>query len=332
MKLGHLTTFGFVLSALLLQGGARAADKVTFGLDWVISGQHAPFFVAKEKGFYAQEGLEVDIVRGYGSADAVKRVAAGNFDIGFGDAGALALARAEGLRVKMVAVIYSNAPYSLVVRNDANIKQPKDLEGVTLAAPAGGAGRAMFPVFAKLAKIDAEKIKWLTIDSASLLPVLIANRVAGIATFYVQRATDEARAAEAGVKVHSIKYADYGLKMYSNGLLATDETIQKKPEILRRFVAATIRGFEHAFANPEEAAKLLVGRHPELSPNLVAEDVVTVSQLARSPEGQQHGFGFMSEEMFVNTRDIVADVFNSEPAKKLDVKTLYTNEFLPGKK
>src|SRR5262245_29156712 len=181
MKPRYLTVFCFAMSALLVQGEAAAADKVTLGLDWVISGQHAPFFVAKEKGFYAQEGLDVDIMRGYGSADAVKRVAAGNFDIGFGDAGALVLARGEGVRVKMVAVIYSNAPYSLVVRNDANIKEPRDLEGVTLAAPAGGAGRAMFPVFAKLSKIDSDKVKWLTIDAATMLPALIANRVAGIA-------------------------------------------------------------------------------------------------------------------------------------------------------
>jgi NitT/TauT family transport system substrate-binding protein len=317
---------------LLLSKGADAADKVTFGLDWVISGQHAPFFVAKEKGFYAQEGLEVDIVRGYGSADAVKRVAAGNFDIGFGDAGALVLARGEGIKVKMIAVIYANAPYSLVVRGDANIKSPKDLEGMTLAAPAGGAGRAMFPIFAKLAKFDADKVKWLTIDSASLLPVLISKQAAGIATMYVQHATDEARASEAGVKVHSLKYADFGLQMYSNGLLATEETIQKKPDVLRRFVAGTLRGIQYAFANPDEAAKLLVVKHAELSPKLVAEDVVTVRDLARSPEGEQNGFGFMSEEKFRNTRDIVAETYNSEAAKQLDVKTVYTNEFLPARK
>lgn len=315
----------------VFSGTLFAADKIVFGLDWVISGQHAPFFVAKAKGFYTAEGLDVDIVRGYGSADAVKRVAAGNMDIGFGDAGALVLARSEGVRVKTIAMVYSNAPYSLVVRADANIKEPRDLEGKTIAAPAGGAGRAMFPLFAKLAKFDASKVNWLTVDSASMLQVLISNRASGIATMYVQHATDEARASEAGVKVYSIKYADHGLRMYSNGLLATDETLQKRPEVVRKFVAATIRGIEYSFLNPAEAAKILVAANPILSEALVAQDVVTVRQLAQSKEAQEHGFGYIADDVMLATRDIVAEVYNSAAAKALDVKTVYTNEFLPKK-
>jgi NitT/TauT family transport system substrate-binding protein len=318
-----------VVIAVHLSAPVYAQERIKFGLDWVISGQHAPLFVAKEKGYYKEAGLDVTILRGYGSADAVKSVAVGNVDIGFGDAGALVLARSEGLKVKAVAMIYSNAPYSLVIRDDADIKKPSDLQGLTIAAPAGGGGRAMFPAFAKLTNIDESKIKWLTIDSSSLLPALISNRAVALATMYVQRATDEARAAEAGVKVHSVKYADYGLQMYSNALLVSDDYLQRKPEVVRKFVAATIRGIIYSFDHPEEAARLLVESHQELSEKLVVQDVLTVRDLALSEEIKKNGFGFMSEERFISTRDIVSSVYKNEAAKVIDVKTLFTNEFLP---
>ena len=117
--------------AALLPLPASAADHVVFGLDYVPSGQHAPFYVAQGKGFFAENGLDVDMQRGYGSSDTVKRVAAGAFEIGFGDTGAVILSRAEGLKVKLFAMIYVHAPYTLIVRDDAEIKTPKDLVGKT---------------------------------------------------------------------------------------------------------------------------------------------------------------------------------------------------------
>jgi NitT/TauT family transport system substrate-binding protein len=324
-----LARVAIVSGALAISANGIAQDKVVFGLDWVVSGQHAPFFVAQEKGFYTRAGLEVDIQRGYGSAEAVKRVGAGNVMIGFGDTGALVLARADGIRVKTIAIVYGKPPYSLLVRKDANISHPRDLQGKVLAAPAGGAARAMFPILAELTGIEAAKVHWLTTDAANLLPLLMANRVSGVATFYVQRVSDESRAKAGGIELTSLKYADYGLKMYGNGLIATDELLKAKPDLVKRFVAATVEGFHYAFANPKEAGDLLAKRHSHLDSALVAGDVRTVRELSDTPESRENGFGFMSTEVMLATRDIVAKVFNAPAAAKLPVAEAFTNDFLP---
>ena len=93
---------------VLLAGGAgeAAAEKITLGVDWQIFGRHAGFVVAQDKGFYKAEGLDVDVIRGYGAADAVKRIAAGTITAGTGDTGALVISRSQGIKVKAVGMVY----------------------------------------------------------------------------------------------------------------------------------------------------------------------------------------------------------------------------------
>jgi NitT/TauT family transport system substrate-binding protein len=124
---------------------SQAADKVVLGLDWQALGRHAGFFVAKANGFYEREGLDVDILRGYGAADSVKRLAAGESTFAFGDYGSLILARAEGIKVKAIAMIYARGPYVLWTRQDAKIASPKDLIGKSIGSPAGASVRLLFP-------------------------------------------------------------------------------------------------------------------------------------------------------------------------------------------
>lgn len=151
----RLALAAVILFAVLAPGGwevARAAapQRVTFALDWIVAGRHAPYFVAQEKGFYRDAGLEVTIVRGYGSSDAIKQVASGQADFAFGDLGSLLLARArQQVPVKAVAVIYSRPPFALYSLASSGITHPRDLQGKTIAAPAGDAVRTLFPVFAR---------------------------------------------------------------------------------------------------------------------------------------------------------------------------------------
>ncbi len=327
-----LVRWGLALATVLAFTAAaptsRAADKVLFGLDWIPSGQHAPYYVAQAKGFFAANGLDVDMQRGYGSTDSVKRVAAGTTEIGFGDTAAVILSRGEGLKVKVFAMIYGNAPYSLLLRRDAGIKTPKDLVGKTLAAPTGGASRTMFPAFAKLAGIDANDVKWLTTDAANLLPVLLANRAAGTAGYYVSHFTDESKTAQNGVETFSMRYSDYGLKIYSNGLVARDETIRDRPDVLRRFVKAMSEAFAYTFANPKEAAELLVKQNPQLTAELVVGDIQSVKDLNETKAAAENGWGFIDKDTMLATRDVVSDVFNAPVAKAIPVEEFYVNQFI----
>jgi NitT/TauT family transport system substrate-binding protein len=318
-----LCVFGGVLGG---PAEGEAAEKVILGVDWQILGQHTPFFTALDKGFYQSAGLDVEIVRGYGSADAVKRVAAKTVTFSLGDMGALVIGRSEGIPVKMVAVVYGKAPYTVLTRRDAGIQAPKDLEGKTLGAPAGSATRALFPVFAKLANVDADKVKWTTGDSTTLWNLFFARRVDGLPTFIVNKPDLDKSAREAGFEIVSMMYSDYGLVAYSNGILARDEMIKSNPSLVRTFVKASLKGLEHAFKNPDESTKILLKYRKELDFAAAKQQLAEFEKLASTEEASKHGLGYMAHDKVERTRDLMADVYKLKV--RVPTEELYTNEFL----
>src|ERR1700741_708620 len=140
-------TSGLITSSILLRPSASwALDNVTLITDFGYNGRHAYFFDALDKGYYKDAGLDVKIVRGQGSVDAIRQVGAGNAMFGFADAGSLVLARAnDQIPVKLVAIVYGKPPQAIFCREDAGLKQPKDLEGTAIANPAGGSIPDLFP-------------------------------------------------------------------------------------------------------------------------------------------------------------------------------------------
>jgi NitT/TauT family transport system substrate-binding protein len=318
-----------VLAAALtacVAGDATAADKIVFGLDWQVLGRHAGYVLAHEKGFYREEGLDVEVQRGYGSADAVKRVAAKTVTFSFGDTGSLVIARAEGIKVKVVGMVYGKAPYALWIRKDANVSTPKDLEGKTLGGSAGSAVRVLFPAFAKMAGVDASKVKWQTLDAASLYPTLFSKRIDGMVDFTPGWPTVSKRAAEAKVELQKMFYYDYGFTIYSNGLLAREETIKENPDMVRRFVRATMKGLDAAFKNPAEAAQILKRRYPELDEETVRGEIEIVRDLAWTDEAKPNGLGYMSADKMKLTRDIMSEAYSLKV--EVPVDDLYTNAFV----
>src|SRR5262249_28371371 len=214
-----VTKLALNLALFLASSPALAADKVVLGLDWQALGRHAGFFVAKTNGYYDREGLDVDIQRGYGAADSIKRLAAGESMFAFGDIGSLVLARAQGVPVTAVAVIYARGPHVLWIRKDAQVNKPADLSGKSIGAPAGVSVRAWFPVFASRVSLDASKVNWITVDAAGLYPLLFSKGADAIVDYEVGWPTVSSRAAQAGIEISPMKFADYGLDLYSNAIM-----------------------------------------------------------------------------------------------------------------
>jgi NitT/TauT family transport system substrate-binding protein len=265
---------------LLMSGRASAVDNVTLITDFGYNGRHAYFFVAIEKGYYKQADLEVKVVRGQGSVDAIRQVGANNAIVGFADAGSLVLARGnDQIPVKLVAIVYAKPPQAIFCREDSGIRQPKDLEGTSIANPAGGATVDMFPVYAKTAGFDASKVKWIVAGSDALPGLLAGNRVPCVGQFTVGEPLLRMQAAPA--KLVRLAFADAGVSFYGNGIIATDATIATKPDILRRFAAATIRGMQDAFANPEEAGRIINKYHPTIDVAVAKGETEAVAELAQ---------------------------------------------------
>lgn len=282
----RLAAVMIVAGAFFHVPSARAAE-VSFITDFGYYGRHSYYYVALDKGYYKEEGLDVTFLRGQGSVDAIKKVASGAAMIGFADAGALALARGnDSIPVKLLAVVYASPAHAIFALADSGIKTPKDLEGKTIADSAFSAMPVVFNAYAQAAGIDAKKVKWIAAEASTLPSLLATGRVDAIGQFTVG-----APLLADAVKPKSLvrlAYKDAGLDYYGNGIVATEQTIKDNPDVLKAFVRATLKGMKDAFANPAEAGEIMHKYHKEILPEVAQGETELVRELAVVP-GQRLG-------------------------------------------
>jgi len=307
--------FGTVLGTLWVQNVA-AAENVTFVTDFGFNGRHAYYYVALDKGYYKAAGLDVKIVRGQGSTDAVKQVASGTAQIGFADSSAVIFAKAnDNIPVKLVSIIYAKPPHAIYVLKDSGITKPKDLEGKKLADTAFSAMPKMFGAYAKAAGIDASKVTWVIAGSDALPGMLSLGRVDGIGQFTVGEPLLKKTAAPKDIV--ELAYSGVGLDYYGSGIITMESTLQSNPDMVRRFVAATLHGLKDAMANPTEAGKIMNKYHREVDEGIASAETVKVGQLATVPGV---ALGSIDSGRVQRTIDIVAGAFTlKNPVKAEDI-------------
>jgi NitT/TauT family transport system substrate-binding protein len=314
-----------IASTILLRPSAsRALDNVTLITDFGYNGRHAYFFDALDRGYYRDAGLEVKIVRGQGSVDAIRQVGAGNAMFGFADAGSLILARAnDQIPVKLVAIVYRKPPQAIFCREDSGLKKPKDLEGNAIANPAGGSIPDLFPAFAKAAGIDAQAVRWVVASSESLPGLLAANKVPCVGQFTVGEALLRSQLGSA--KLVRFAYSDAGLSYYGNGIVATAATITSKPDLVHRFVEATVRGMKDAFADPTAAGAIMQRIVPQMDATIAKNETEAVAELAQIPG--KSPLGEIDPARIEATLDVVKGAFKlATPVAAADV---YAPGFVP---
>jgi NitT/TauT family transport system substrate-binding protein len=273
-----------ICASIVGRGDAGAADKITFVTDFGYNGRHAYYFVALEKGYYARHNLDVQIVRGQGSADAVKQVAAGTAQIGFADTAAVILGRGnDQIPVKLVAIVYAKPPHAIYVLKESGIAKPKDLEGKKVADTAFSAVPKLFEAYAKAANIDASKVTWLVAAADTLPGMLTTGRADGIGQFTVGEPLLAKSAAPK--QVLALAYADVGLDLYGNGVIASDGLIKSNPDLVRRFVTATMQGLAEAIADPNQAGAIMNKHHREVDADVAAAETKIVGTLTGQPLG-----------------------------------------------
>jgi NitT/TauT family transport system substrate-binding protein len=255
------------------------AESITFMTDFGINGRHAYYYVALERGYYKQAGLDVSFVRGTGSADVIRKVASGAVQMGFADAGSLVLARAnDGIPVRMLAVVYAKPPHAIYATEDSGIRKPQDLAGHRIADSAGSANMLLFGAYARAAGLDPSKVTWQVAESSALPTLLATGRAEAVGQFTVGEPLLAATIAPK--KLVRLAYRDVGLDYYGNGVLASEDLIAKEPDMLRRFVAATLHGMVDAFADPTMAGDTIARYQKQIKPEIAAAETVQVRDLA----------------------------------------------------
>jgi NitT/TauT family transport system substrate-binding protein len=324
-----------IAAALMLAGSlfassaAQAApDKVHFVLDWVIYGRATPFFVALEKGYFKSRNIDATIERGYGSAASIKRIGAGQADFVYADFGGLVLARGnENLRAKMVAVIYAKNGHAVHYLEGSGINKPADLVGKRVAGAAGATVTALFPAFLRANNVDPAGVRVITVDAQALNPVLLAKQFDAMLEYNFNNALLVKEGAKSGLKPKLMMYADYNFSFYANGIITTDEMIQKNPDLVRRFVGAIVEGAKYTFAHPDESCELLRKHAQSVDQDVCLTEVSLVKALALGEDQKKHGIGYMSTEGVQKTIDVLKQYMGL----KNDVKPseVFDMQFLP---
>jgi ABC-type nitrate/sulfonate/bicarbonate transport system substrate-binding protein len=237
---------------------------VKFTLDFKVTSQTAPFFLAAAKGYYAQEGLDVQIDVGAGSVASLTRVASGAYDLGLGDISALIEAHAKGsLPVQAVYQYYNRAPFVIIGRKDRGITtQMASLKGKKVAAAAVESTRRSWPMVAEQQKLGSDFFEWVTTDFSARDNVMVRGDVDAATYFHDSAVSLFQRMPPEQLSV--LSYAEAGVHLYGNAIVASTALMKDKPELVRGFLRATQRALLDALANPAEALAAVRAREPML--------------------------------------------------------------------
>jgi NitT/TauT family transport system substrate-binding protein len=298
---------------------AGPKETVTFTLNWVPYGEHAPFYYGIQQGFYADEGIDLKIEPGSGSGNTIKAVAQGQTMFGWADTPPLANAVASGMPVKSAGVFLQKGPASIEFLAEKNIKSIKDLKGKTVGGTPGDAMYATFPALLAANDMQPTDVTVVNMDPANKIAQLAEGQVDAIMGFFHdQGPTIEART---GKEVDHLLFADSGLNLLGLGIVASDETLSGKKDLVGKFVRATQKSWTEAVNNPEDAAKAMA----ELAENEPPEEVLVKQLKLAEPlldletAGEP---GVNTEEQWSDTIDLMSQYAGlkepGEPSKYWD--------------
>jgi NitT/TauT family transport system substrate-binding protein len=227
--------------------GSQSQDltKVSLRLNWVIAGNHAPLYLAKERGYWEECGLDVSMAAGNGSSETAKLVANGSQDFGVTDAVSIIAGRGQGLKIKSIGVIYQSNPSALVSKKDADITELQDVEGKTWGAVPGGSPYLLLKALFKENGIEDVK-------EVSVAPPGIAQLKTGqvdFITFFGNEAANVDPDPEANLNV--LYFKDAGQDIYGLALATSDEHAQQHPDQVKCMQDGVRKGFEAAQKEPD---------------------------------------------------------------------------------
>lgn len=291
-------------------------------LDWYYGSEHAPIFLARDKGFFAEEGIDVELMSGEGSTVTVKLVGNRTTEFGYAGADQALLAFGRELPVVSTAVILQKSPSAIIYRASTGIKTLKDLYGKTLGVMFRSNTEKQWRAVAKIQGIDESKIREVPANQ-TMAQLIEANAIdAGIAFFF----NDGMKLVSDGIPTGWILFADAGLPIYSTALITNAELIKEKPELAHRFTRAFVKGWTYALSHPEETLATFLKDNPAVDAQYNALKFPEVLKLTQSADSQSHGIGYTSKE---NWEAMQSALIEMDLMKKpVDVTRVFTNDFL----
>jgi len=328
-----LSACGLALGLALAAAPAAAQVPIKLVLNWKYEGPQAWFFLAQDKGYFKEEGLDVTIDQGEGSAASIPKVAAGAYQAGFGDLNALVDLAAKRPADAPVAVymLYNTPPFTVVVKSDSPIRTPKDLEGRTIGGPANDGALKLFPAFAKLAKIDASKVT-ITNMAPNLREQMLARGQIDAGFGYVTTVSFSARGMglDPAKDLRFIRYGDHGMDLYSNTVFFARSFVKDNPKAVAGFVKALNRAVKEVIADPDAGVDFAIRREPLLKRDVERDKLLaTLKNDMSHPEIARIGLGDVDDARLKKDIAIVVEA-NALP-RTPEAGEIFDRSFLPAR-
>jgi len=311
-----------VLSGLIATP-ASAQQKLDFILNWVPGGDHAPYYYAKKQGWYAKEGIDLQLEPGKGSALATQKVGAGANPIGLADMGGVLVAKGKGADTVAVFNVYANSPQGLYWLKSSGIKGIKDFPGKKIGNPAADGARTMWPALAKANGIDPKSVTWVNIDANAKLSALKAKSIDITTSFYNLHHVFQ---RELGADMGFLAWRDIGLNPYGNSVIVNAEYLKKNRPMIEKFVKVTQRAFAACTKDANPCVQALIDANGALSFDNELVNWQLVEVLMSDKISQTVALGWHDDARMKTDYELVRDYVGID--KPFDVKTTYTNEFL----
>ena len=319
-----------LIAALFLSGTASAQTSIKFANDWKWEGPAAPLLMAWDLGYYEAEGLDVQMDTGKGSLDAIPRVASGTYQLGNADINSLIKFRDKNpdIHVTAIFMIYNAPPFAIVGRKSLGVSMPKDLEGKILGAPAPDGAYAQWKAFVKANDIDASMVTIENVGFPVREPMLAQGKVDAITGYSFSSFINLKANGVPEDDISVLLMSNHGLDLYGNVVIVNPDFAKSNPDAVKAFVRATVRGFQDAAADPENAVQHV------LKHNDVAREAVELERLKMAlaqniitDEVRANGFGGVVMERLERSMDQIADTY--EYTSRPSAADVFDSSFLP---
>jgi NitT/TauT family transport system substrate-binding protein len=302
--------------ALLFGTAGMAAEKVTMQFGWVPGGDRAAYYLAKEAGLFAAEDLDVQLMSGKGSNDAITKVATGVADFGEGGLDALLRAKLQNdVPVTAVMPVFSKAPDALFTTEASGIKSLKDVAGKKVATSPFTSSNGPWPFLLLSNGVDPEKVTLIKADPNALAPMLATGQVDAIIAYVTNEPAIRGILKEGNKTMVMLPWAEYGLSGYSSSLFVSNKTLATRRDVVVRFVRALKKAELMMQADPDKAAAAVKALVPEIDVAITAAVARATLPLIFNENTTRDGLGVFSPELVKTTWEWVAKQEKVSPEK-----------------
>ena len=304
-------------------GEAPAADAVSLRLNWYLGGLHVPYYYGKERGYFAAEGIDLTINEGRGSANTVQVVAAGSDTFGMADSSSVILTAAKGADIRSVMSFLNSTGFAVISLAETGIRTPKDLEGKRLAVSPGDPLGQLFQALAAVNKLDTSRISLVQVDPAAKVVAVLEKKADAL----LGGADDQYfLIRQKGAEPAALRFADWGANIVGMTIVAKTETIRNNPDLVRRFVRASVKSWEESKKNPGAAVDAALKAKPDLNRQSTIDQLMVDIELLDSKNSKGR-IGWGSQADWDQTLALLKQY--RELKTDAPWTTFHTNEFVP---